>query len=670
MSRRILVTSALPYANGPIHLGHMVEYIQTDIWVRYQRSRGHEVHYVCADDAHGTAIMLRAQQENISPEALIARVAAEHQQDFADFHIGFDHYHSTHSSENRHYSELIYQRLRAGGHISTRPVQQLFDPEKGLFLADRFIKGRCPKCASDDQYGDSCEKCGATYAATELLKPRSTISGATPVLRESVHYFFELPHFTAMLSDWTRQGHLQSEVANKLGEWFTAGLAAWDISRDSPYFGFEIPQAPGKYFYVWLDAPIGYMASFQALCERRGLDFDSWWKPDSDTELYHFIGKDIVYFHALFWPAMLEGAGFRKPSGVYAHGFLTVDGTKMSKSRGTFIKARTYLEHLPAEPLRYYFAGKLGAGVEDIDLNLGDFVARVNADLVGKVVNIASRCAGFVSKGFAHTLTSVDHPLLDEAIDAADSLAQLYEKREFSRAVREIMALADKANQFIDEHKPWALAKNDPKDPRILEVCSIGIELFRQLMTYLAPILPQMATKAQAFLQLDDLLWDSRKKKLGAHVIGDFKPLMQRIEASQIEAITLASRETLAQTPERAEAPGGPRAELIDIDQFLAIDLRVARIIEASLVEGADKLLRLRLDLGQQQTRQVFAGLRHAYSDPQALLGRLTVVVANLAPRKMKFGVSEAMVLAAGSAADELFLLSPDSGAEPGMRVR
>ncbi len=672
MSRRILVTSALPYANGPIHLGHMVEYIQTDIWVRYQRSCGHEVHYVCADDAHGTAIMLRAEQQGVTPEALIAAVSAEHQRDFSDFFITFDHYHSTHSEENRHYSTLIYERLKAAGHISTRPVQQLFDPKKGLFLADRFIKGQCPKCQADDQYGDSCERCGATYAATELKNAHSTISGATPVLRESEHYFFELPHFADMLATWTRQGTLQAEVANKLGEWFASGLAAWDISRDAPYFGFEIPGASGKYFYVWLDAPIGYMASFQALCKATGLDFDDWWRADSDSELYHFIGKDIVYFHALFWPAMLEGAGFRKPSGVFAHGFLTVDGTKMSKSRGTFIKARTYLEHLPAEPLRYYFAGKLNAGVEDIDLNLEDFVARVNADLVGKVVNIASRCAGFIERNFANTLAAVAHPLLDAAVAAGDSIGQAYEKREYARAVREIMALADQANQYIDEHKPWTLAKKDAQDPKIAEVCSVGIELFRQLMTYLAPILPQMAAQACAFLRIDDLHWPSRRQLLGQHVIADFQPLMQRIETQQIKAITDASRETLTPVAPAAAAATPDQAILptIGIDEFLAIDLRVARIVSATLVEGADKLLCLQLDLGTAGMRQVFAGVRQAYPDPEALVGRLTLMVANLQPRKMKFGISAGMVLAAGPGGGDLYLLSPDSGAQPGMRAR
>ncbi len=677
MSRRILVTSALPYANGSIHLGHLVEYLQTDIWVRFQKSRGHEVYYVCADDAHGTAIMLKAEQMGITPEQLIEQVSQEHQRDFSGFHIEFDQYHSTHSEENRYFASLIYERNRDGGHIATRPVRQFFDPERQLFLADRFIKGQCPKCGSADQYGDSCESCGATYTPTDLKSPYSTISGATPVMRESLHYFFKLPDFRDMLEAWTRSGHLQTEVANKLSEWFQSGLAEWDISRDAPYFGFEIPQAPGKYFYVWLDAPIGYMASFQALCSRTpGLAFEEFWAPDSKTELYHFIGKDIVYFHALFWPAMLHGADFRLPNGVFAHGFLTVNGTKMSKSRGTFIKAGTYLEHLDPQYLRYYFAAKLVSGVEDLDLNLDDFVARVNADLVGKVVNIASRCAGFIQRHFNHRLVPVSHSLLTRCIDAGDSIAEHYEHRDFARALREIMALADLINQYIDEQKPWALAKVSPEDPRIAEICSLGLEAFRQLMTYLAPVLPRMAQQVQEFLNLKDLHWESRLQAMGAHTLRPFLPLLQRVDPEQVQAMVKASKEDLvtppAKAPESVESLASiePLQPLLDIDSFLKVDLRVARIVEADRVEGADRLLRLRLDIGGGEHRQVFAGIRAAYEQPEQLVGKLTVMVANLAPRKMKFGISEGMVLAAGPGGNELYLLAPDAGAKPGMRIR
>ncbi|HEX4937042.1 MAG TPA: methionine--tRNA ligase, partial [Candidatus Kapabacteria bacterium] len=602
--RRILVTSALPYANGPIHLGHLVEYIQTDIWVRFQRARGHEVHYVCADDAHGTAIMLKAEQNGVTPEQQIATVKADHEQDFADFLIRFDNYHSTHSEENREFSSFIYLKNRDGGHIATRPIRQLFDPEKQMFLADRFIKGECPKCSAKDQYGDSCEVCGATYAPTELKNPYSTISGATPVEKESIHYFFKLPDFAAFLKDRERSGRLQPEVANKLDEWFEAGLNDWDISRDAPYFGFEIPEAPGKYFYVWLDAPIGYMASFKNLCSKNAaLSFDEFWKEGSNTELYHFIGKDIVYFHALFWPAMLEGAGFRKPSAIFAHGFLTVNGQKMSKSRGTFIKARTYLENLNPEYLRYYFAAKLSGSVEDIDLNLEDFSLRVNSDLVGKVVNIASRCAGFINKKFDGRLTAscAEPVLLNEFIDAGDSIAQHYENRDFGRAVREIMALADRANQYIDEKKPWALAKVEGKDAEVQEVCSVGLNLFRQLMVYLSPILPATSTASAQFLNISGFEWDSREQLLLDHTINAFQPLMTRIEKEKVDAMVDASKENLlaAQTPAAAPATtpkkaassaDGEQVAEISIDDFMKVDLRVARIVNAEHVEGAEKL--------------------------------------------------------------------------------
>jgi methionyl-tRNA synthetase len=676
--RQILVTSALPYANGPIHIGHLVEYIQTDIWSRFQKMRGHRCYYVCADDAHGTPIMLRARQEGIEPEQLIERMAREHQADFAGFHVGFDNYHSTHSEENRCYANLIYERNRDGGHIARRSITQAYDPVEQMFLPDRFIKGECPKCGATDQYGDNCEACGASYSPAELKNPRSAVSGAEPIQKESDHYFFKLADFEPMLRAWTRGGHLQREVANKLDEWFAAGLQEWDISRDAPYFGFEIPDHPGKFFYVWLDAPIGYMASFRNLCERTPeLEFDAFWGADSKAELYHFIGKDIIYFHALFWPAMLHGAGFRTPTAVFSHGFLTVDGQKMSKSRGTFIKARTYLDHLNPEYLRYYFAAKLGSGVEDIDLNLDDFAQRVNADLVGKVVNIASRCAGFLNKRFDGRLAPelAEPELFAEFAATGTQIAEHYEKREFSRAVREIMALADRANQYIDERKPWVIAKQEGTDPELQSVCSMGINLFRQLIGYLRPILPATAAASEAFLQVEPLGWDQLGTPLLDHRIAKFKPLMTRVEPKQIAAMVEDSKHDLAQAEAEATTavPGGPLAddpiaETIEFPDFAKLDLRIARIAAVAPVEGADKLLQLTLDLGGE-TRNVFAGIKSAY-DPAELEGRLTVMVANLAPRKMRFGVSEGMVLAAGAGGKELFILSPDQGAQPGMRVK
>ncbi|MDW5377995.1 methionine--tRNA ligase [Halomonas sp. HP20-15] len=671
--RKILVTSALPYANGSIHLGHLLEYIQTDIWVRFQKSRGNDCHYVCADDAHGTAIMLRAEQEGITSEQLIERVSKEHQADFARFGVAFDNYHSTHSEENRLHSERIYTALRDAGHISTRDIEQMYDPVKGLFLADRFIKGTCPKCKTPDQYGDNCEACGATYTPAELIDPVSAISGATPEVRSSTHYFFKLPDFAEFLKGWVRPGHVQPQIANKLQEWFASGLNEWDISRDAPYFGFEIPDAPGKYFYVWLDAPIGYLASFQHLCDREGIDFDSYWKKDSDAEVYHFIGKDIVYFHALFWPAMLEGANMRTPSAVNCHGFVTVNGAKMSKSRGTFIKAETYAEYLNPEYLRYYFAAKLTAGVDDLDLNLEDFAYRVNADLVGKVVNIASRCAGFVKKlGDGKLAERVGQPeLVQRAIDAGEAIAEEYEAREFARAMRRIMELADEANAYIAEAEPWVLAKQEGREQEVLDICSVGINLFRQLMVYLAPVVPAMAEQARVFLNLDSLAWESRHTLLEGHSINKFKPLMTRIEGDRIDAMIEASKEDLAVEKKLKETPKGPLADdpiaaEIAFDDFAKVDLRIVRIAKAEYVEGADKLLKLTLDLGGE-TRTVFSGIRSAYA-PEALEGHLTVMVANLAPRKMRFGVSEGMVLAAGGG-DGIYLLEPHSGAEPGQRV-
>ncbi|UTL90051.1 methionine--tRNA ligase [Pseudomonas fluorescens] len=675
--RQILVTSALPYANGSIHLGHMLEYIQTDMWVRFQKLRGNQCIYVCADDAHGSAIMLRAEKEGITPEQLIANVQAEHSGDFADFLVDFDNFHSTHSDENRELSGLIYGRLRDAGHIATRSVTQYFDPEKGMFLADRFIKGTCPKCAAEDQYGDNCEKCGATYAPTELKNPKSAISGATPVLRDSQHFFFKLPDFQAMLQQWTRSGTLQDAVANKLAEWLDSGLQEWDISRDAPYFGFEIPGEPGKYFYVWLDAPIGYMASFKNLCARRPeLDFDAFWNEGSKAELYHFIGKDIVNFHALFWPAMLEGAGFRKPTAVNVHGYLTVNGAKMSKSRGTFIKARTYLDHLHPEYLRYYYAAKLGRGVDDLDLNLEDFVQKVNSDLVGKVVNIASRCAGFIHKGNADVMVAGDAaPELTEAfLAAAPSIAEAYEGRDFGRAMREIMALADRANAWIADKAPWSLAKQEGKQDEVQAICAQGINLFRQLVIFLKPVLPLLAADAEAFLNVAPLTWNDHQSRLENHQLNPFKALMSRIEPAKVEAMVAASKEDLLAAEAQAPAGNGelakdPLSAEIEFDTFAAVDLRVALIVKAEAVPGADKLLQLTLDIGDER-RNVFSGIKSAYPDPSKLEGRLTMMVANLKPRKMRFGVSEGMVMAAGPGGEEIYLLSPDSGAKPGQRIK
>ncbi len=676
--KTLMVTSALPYANGPIHIGHLVEYIQTDIWVRFLKMRGHTCYYVCADDAHGTPIMLRAQQEDITPEALIEKIGRQHKIDFADFSIAFDHFHSTHSEENRALSCMIYERLRDAGHINKRTIKQAYDPEKEMFLPDRFIRGECPKCGAADQYGDSCEECGAAYSPTELVNPVSAISGATPVEKESEHYFFKLADFEDMLRDWTRTGHLQKEVANKLDEWFETGLQEWDISRDEPYFGFEIPDAPGKYFYVWLDAPIGYLASMKYLCAQSGLDFNNFIKEDSDIEMHHFIGKDIVYFHALFWPAMLKGSGLRTPTSVHTHGFLTVNGVKMSKARGTFIKARTYLEHLDPEYLRYYFAAKLGCGIDDIDLNMEDFLHRVNSDLVGKVVNIASRCSGFIEKRYAGKLAAEIHQpeLLSEFINAGDSIASAYTGKEYSKAMREIMTLADKANQYIDDQKPWVIAKQENSDDELQAICTMGLNLFRLLIIYLKPVLPVMAEKTEQFLNVEAFSWEDSQTPLLVHEIKKFKPLMTRVEQEHIDAMIEKSKEDLTATenvsdeknPSSGPLHDGPIADVISIGDFAKVDLRIAKIIKAKHVEGADKLLQLTLDIGGE-TRNVFAGIKSAYS-PEDLEGRYTVMVANLAPRKMRFGVSEGMVLAAGPGGKDLYILSPDEGAIPGMKVK
>jgi methionyl-tRNA synthetase len=705
MPRKLLVTSALPYANGDIHLGHLVEYIQTDIWVRFQKMQGHEAHYVCADDTHGTAIMLRADKEGITPEALIDRVWHNHKRDFDGFNIGFDNYYSTHSEENRELAGGIYKKLREAGLIEVRAIEQYYDPVKEMFLPDRFIKGTCPKCGATDQYGDNCEACGTTYSPTDLKDPYSVVSGAKPIRKTSDHYFFKLGKKEDFLKQWTQSGTLQPESANKMAEWFAAGLADWDISRDAPYFGFEIPDAPGKYFYVWLDAPVGYMASFKKYCADNKLDFDGWWKAGSDTELYHFIGKDILYFHALFWPAMLEASGYRTPTKVFAHGFLTVNGQKMSKSRGTFITAQSYLDTgLNPEWLRYYFAAKLGDDMSDIDLNLEDFAARVNSDLVGKFVNIASRSAGFITKRFEGKLAACPANAATQSLqDKAGEIAAYFDAREYSKAVREIMALADIANQYVNDEKPWEIAKQEGQEARLHEACTVALNLFRLLALYLKPVLPKVSEAIEAFLNIQPMSWtDSARLLPAGHAIQPYSHLMTRVEMKQIEALVEANKQSLETPPapaRHAEAqqhttsknmttatstpspqPSPIKGEgdkagtegIISIDDFGKIDLRIAKIANAEHVEGADKLLKLTLDLGPLGTRQVFAGIKSAYA-PESLVGRLTVMVANLAPRKMKFGMSEGMVLAASDPEGKtggLFILSPDSGATPGMKVK
>ena len=667
--RNILITSALPYANGPIHLGHLVEYIQTDIWARFQKQRGHTCYFVCADDTHGTPIMLKAQQEGITPEELIKTVGEEHQADFAAFNVAFDNYHSTHSDENRYFSSLFYEKNRDAGHIESRTITQLYDPAKEMFLPDRFVTGDCPRCSASGQHGDNCEACGATYAATELKNPISAVSNEKPVARDSLHYFFKLDDFSEMLKQWIHADHLQPEVANKMDEWLNEGLKGWDISRDSPYFGFEIPDAPGKYFYVWLDAPIGYIASFKNLCDRLGISFDEYWGKKSSAEIYHFIGKDIINFHALFWPALLTGAGFRTPNAVFAHGFLTVNGEKMSKSRGTFIKARTYLDHLNPEYLRYYYAAKLSNGIEDIDLNLEDFIQRVNSDLVGKVVNIASRCSGFIKKRFDNTLADhcAEPELFQNFVAANETIAEHYEKREYSKAMREIMALADQANQYIDEKKPWVIAKQEDSDPELQQICSMGLNLFRLLVAYLKPVLPVLAEQSEQFLNITPQPWPTNTEPLLSHKIEKFKPLLIRVDPGKVNAMTEESTENLEQ-PVTGPLKDDPIASTIEFGDFAKIDLRVAKIIKAQHVEGADKLLQLTVDLGGE-TRNIFAGIKSAY-EPESLEGKLTVVVANLAPRKMRFGLSEGMVLVAGSGEKDLWILQPDNDTQPGMRIK
>ncbi|MDX8386738.1 MAG: methionine--tRNA ligase [Gallionella sp.] len=697
-TRKILVTSALPYANGSIHLGHLVEYIQTDIWVRYQKMRGHECHYVCADDTHGTPIMLRAEKEGITPEELIARVHQEHFDDFQSFHVEFDHYGSTNSEENKTCSQDIYRKLKAADLIDMRSIEQFYDPVKNMFLPDRFIKGECPKCHAKDQYGDNCEVCGAAYAPTDLINPFSAVSGAKPELRNSDHYFFKLSAESCQqfLREWTRSGSLQPEASNKMQEWLGIEgenkLTDWDISRDAPYFGFEIPDAPGKYFYVWLDAPVGYMGSFKQLCNKNGMDFDAYWKAGSDTELYHFIGKDILYFHALFWPAMLQHTGFRTPTKLFAHGFLTVDGEKMSKSRGTFITAKSYVDHVKnTEYLRYYYAAKLNGTMEDIDLNLEDFVTKVNSDLIGKYVNIASRCAGFISKRFGGKLGKTDLNAAAEFQDAfkQGGIAHCFEQRDYARALREIMRLADMANQYIAEKKPWELAKQEGKDAELHVTCSTALTLFRDLTLYLKPILPELAAQVESFLNIEPLKWSEDWHALPSeHTINTYKHLATRLDPKLIAAMVEANQQSLQPVPQAhseqrhavhqqqeakmAQTENGSESgfePFIGIDDFMKIDLRVAMIVNAEHVEGADKLLKLTLDIAEEKTRTVFAGIKSAY-DPEKLKGRMTVMVANLAPRKMKFGLSEGMVLAASGNEPGLYIMSPDSGAQPGMRIK
>ena len=683
MTRKILVTSALPYANGSIHLGHMVEHIQTDVWVRFQKLRGHECHYCCADDTHGTPVMLAAQKQGIAPEDMIAKVREEHLADFTGFFIGYDNYYSTHSPENKQFSQDIYRALKANGKIESRVIEQLFDPEKQMFLPDRFVKGECPKCHAQDQYGDNCEVCGTTYSPTELINPYSAVSGAKPELRESEHFFFKLGECADFLKAWTSgnnphdgKPHLQPEALNKMKEWLGEGeettLSDWDISRDAPYFGFEIPDAPGKYFYVWLDAPVGYMASFKNLCDRIGIDFDEYFKADSQTEMYHFIGKDILYFHALFWPAMLHFSGHRAPTGVYAHGFLTVDGQKMSKSRGTFITAKSYLEQgLNPEWMRYYIAAKLNSKIEDIDLNLQDFISRVNSDLVGKYVNIAARASGFLAKRFEGRLKDVSGSLLLQKLAAeSDNIAEQYENREYARALRDIMALADAVNEYVDANKPWELAKQEGQDERLHEVCSELINAFTMLTAYLAPVLPQTAANAARFLNLDAITWANTRETLGGHAINKYEHLMQRVEQKQVDDLIEANKQSIAAAAAPVEDSKYEKvAEQASFDDFMKIDMRVAKVLNCEAVEGSTKLLKFDLDFGFEK-RIIFSGIAASYPNPAELNGRMVIAVANFAPRKMaKFGVSEGMILSAATVDGKLKLLDVDAGAQPGDKV-
>ncbi len=682
LSKKMLITCALPYANGPIHLGHMLEHIQADIWARFQRMRGNQVYFVCADDAHGTPIMLKAEQMKITPEQLIRQVQQQHIADFQGFNISFDNYHSTHSTENQVLAQEIYHRLKSKGFIQSRTISQLFDPEKQMFLPDRFVKGECPKCQAEEQYGDNCEVCSATYSPAELINPKSVVSGVTPVMKESEHFFFDLPVFKEMLQGWIKSGSLQIEVANKMQEWFENGLQQWDISRDAPYFGFKIPETEDKYFYVWLDAPIGYIASFKNLCDKNpNLNFNEFWDKNATTELYHFIGKDIVYFHSLFWPAMLDGADFRKPNNIFVHGYVTVDGEKMSKSRGTFIQAKTYLAHLDPEYLRYYYAAKSNSAIDDIDLNLEDFAQRVNTDVVNKLVNLASRNASFIQKRFNGELANeLDDPRLwAEFVAKSPIIAEMYEKREFSKAIREIMTLCDKANKYVDDKAPWVIAKQEGSDKQLQGVCSMGIELFRVLIGYLKPVLPALAARSESFLQAE-LTWANLHQPLLAHQIAPFKALFQRVDIKNIEAMMIANKKAnLAEiTPQKSENFSGksgvklgniePFEAEISIDDFAKVDLRVGKVIACETVAESKKLLKFILDVGNGETRQIFSGIKAAYPNPSELVGRNVIFVANLAPRKMKFGLSEGMILSAASD-EQLFLLDVALNANAGSRV-
>ena len=668
--RTILVTTALPYANGSLHLGHLVDNIQADIWVRFQKMRLNDCLFISGSDSHGTPIMIQAQKLGMDPEVMVEQIRKEQYADLQGFHIALDNFYTTHSDENRELVESVFKKHEADGNIIKRTIKQAYDSEKNMFLPDRYVKGECPKCSAKDQYGDNCEACGSTYSPNDLKNPYSTLSGTTPIQKESEHYFFCLKKYEKILHQWTRNGHLQEQVTHKLDEWFTAGLQEWDISRDEPYFGFKIPGTTDKYFYCWLDAPIGYMASFKNLCTQKHIDFDAYWKTDSKTELYHFIGKDIIYFHALFWPAVLSGANYRTPTAIFAHGFLTIDGQKMSKSRGTFIKASTFLAHLPPEYLRYYFAAKLNNRLEDIDLNLEDFSQRINSDLVGKFVNIASRCASFITQHFAGKLAAenADPALYEQFVTAGDAIAEKIESLDYSQAVRQIMALADKANQYIDEKKPWTMAKDPSRLMEVQAVCTLGLNLFRVLSIYLKPILPIMAIKIETFLQISPLMWDDRLQPLLNHTINPFEPLAKRLDKTNIDAMRADMEKDLEKPAANPDSSIEPIKAVISIDDFAKIDLRIAKIVNAEHVEGAEKLLRLELDIGAE-TRQVFAGIKSAYA-PDDLKGKLTVMVANLEPRKMRFGESQGMVLAAGPGGKDLWILSPDQGAQPGMRVK
>lgn len=672
--RKILVTSGLPYANGDLHLGHILEQIQTDIWARFQRLRGHECFYICGEDAHGTPIMLLAEKLGVTPKELVTTLQKKHLTDSQGFLIAFDEYGSTDTEQNKKYVVEIYQKLKTANAIFSKTIEQAFDPEKNLFLPDRFVKGDCPRCAAVEQYGDHCEQCGATYSPLELKNPRSVLSGATPIAKQSEHFFFDVGQFSTFLQDWLQHGnHVSTPIANKLQEWFTAGLQPWDISRDAPYFGFEIPDAPNQFFYVWLDAPVGYMSTFKTFCEKKQINFDEYWRQDDITELYHFVGKDIIYFHTLFWPALLKGADFRTPTAVYAHGYVTVEGEKMSKSRGTFIQAHTYLKHLPAEALRYYFAAKLNASTEDIDFNLEAFRQKVNADVVGKVVNIASRAASFIAKNFNHQLSDhlFDEKLFSHFALAADDIAAAYEQREYAKAMRLIMALADAANQMFDQEKPWQKIKQAEEALRVQAICTQALNHFMQLIIYLKPVLPDIAKKAEDFLNCDPFAWQDVHKPLLGCTIQNYQALFQRIEESQIMSVIEESKPAVS-----AESPANPvvaaekNSETISIEDFAKVDLRIAKIVAAEAVPEANKLVRLQLDIGEERPRQVFAGIKASFA-PEALIGKLTVMVANLAPRKMRFGLSEGMVVvASGAEGDQLYLIEPQSGAQPGMRVK